>query len=639
MASEEISLTRSTGRWWRYVVALFSVAGLFIVVNHVFILGIFGIVLLERAYLYALLAAFLPLVFILFPAKKRLSKTEIPWYDILLFIITLIVFSILSAHGVAILNLGYEVIAPLYMSVISFLGWLLILEAVRRAAGWLLCLIFLAFSVFPLYTAYMPGFLEGYSLSFLETVGYHMMGDDSVLGVVMKVYGRLLCGFLVFGVGLVALGGGKVFMDFALAAFGKHRGGAAKVSVVASGLYGSMSGSSVSNIVTTGAITIPAMKKTGYPPYYAAAVEATASTGGILMPPVMGAVAFIMATILGIPYLNVCIAAALPALLYYFGIFVQVDAHAAINKLRGLDPSELPSLKQALKEMWPFFLALALLVYFLYLRLEAQAAFYALGVLVLLVLRKREQRRAFKQIVSIFIQDSGKVLAQMIAILAGVGFIVGALSVTGVGSAFTSGVVNLAGGNLFLLLLSGAFASYILGLGMTATPCYIFLAVMLAPALITSGLNEIAIHLGIVYWGILANITPPVAVSCLVAAGIAGAKFFKTGWQSMRLAAVIYFLPFFFIVQSALCFQGSPLEVIRAFFSALTGVWLLASSLEGYLMWLGRLNPFARVFFSIAGILLCFPSWQTEIAGIALVIITFSIRIAMPYLIVGRKSA
>lgn len=613
---------RTLNWWWYYIFITLTVVGMAVVVSQVFLIHPFGLmVLMVNTYLYALLAMFLSPVFILFPATKQASRKTVAWYDILLFSLSLATFAYLSIHGFDIHSRGWLFATPLHISILSMIACLLILEAVRRAAGPVLFAVCAIFAAFPLYTGYLPGFLEGQQLSFLDTVGYHILGMSSILGIPMGVFGRLLCGFMLFGVAVMSLGGGKFFLNFAFALLGTYRGGPAKVAVVASSLFGSMSGSAISNVVTTGSMTIPAMKKTGYPPYYAGAIEACASTGGMLMPPVMGVTAFVMAELLGIPYFTICLAAAIPSILYYIGLFIQVDAYAAKTGIKGLERREIPSLGETLKEGWFYIFAIIVLVYFLYLRLEAQAPFYATGVLLLLAMMRKETRLNLKRSMQ-FIVSVGKVLAELATILAGVGFLIGSFSITGVGGTFAREVLALAGGNMVLMLIFGAVASYIMGMGMTVTACYIFLAIVLAPGLVSMGFNVLAIHLFVLYWGILSAITPPVAVVSFTAAGVAGASFFKTGFQSMRLAVVIYFIPFFFVFCPALVLQGSLIETIHAFSTAVIGIILLGGGLEGYLVGLGRVKLPLRVLACISGMLLMFPSWETDLLGIALALVT-----------------
>jgi len=428
----------------------------------------------------------------------------------------------------------------------------------------------------------------------------------------------LLVGFVLFGAALQATGGGKFFLDFAFALMGGAQGGPAKVSVISSGLFGTMSGSVISNVLVDGPFTIPAMKKAGYPPHYAAAIEAVTSTGGALMPPVMGASAFVMASFLGVSYATVVISAIVPALLYYGGLFFQVDAYARRAGLKGMSKEELPSLWITLKNGWFYcFALLALVVLIFFLKTEAQAPFYAMLILFLCAMFRLETRMSLKGILE-FLAECGKIMAQLTAILAGIGLVIGSLSMTGVAHSFSRELVAFAGGSIPTLLLIGALTSFILGMGMTATACYIFLAITLAPALTTLGLNPVAVHLFVLYWGLVSFITPPVALGAITAAPIAGAGAMETGYAAMRLGSSIYFVPFFFILNPALILIGSPADIVLSVITGFIGIYLISGSLEGYIFGLGKIPGTWRILISISGLLLAAPQRISEIIGLAI---------------------
>jgi TRAP transporter 4TM/12TM fusion protein len=605
------------GLWWVVLLA-FSAVGIALAVLQIFLLKPFGFMQIETGYFYCLIAFYGSLVFLLFPARETSPRERVPWYDAFLFFLCLGVSLYFSSVALKVVERGWEFVAPPLPTMFSLILWILMLEAVRRVAGGVLLGTCFFFSVYPLFAHLMPGFLEGRDFPLLAAARYHAMSVDSILGIPMKVVGSLLIGFMIFGVVLQSTGGGRFFINFALALWGHSRGGPAKVAVISSALFGTMSGSVISNVVSTGSMTIPTMKRTGYPPYYAGAVEACASTGGALMPPVMGTAAFIMSSFLSIPYWKVCLAALVPSVLYYLGLFLQADGYAARVGLKGLDRKDLPSLGGTLKDGWFYLLALAVLVYLLlYLKVEAWAPFYASALLILLAMTKRESRlswRTFLQLVT----GTGKFLSELVAILGAIGLVIGALSMTGVAHAFSRELVSFAGGNIVLLLLIGAFTSFILGMGMTASACYIFLAIVLAPALTASGLNPLAVHLFVMYWGLVSFITPPVALGAITAASIAQADGVKTGLQAMRLGAVIYFVPFFFVFNPALILQATLSEAIFPLATATVGVFLISGSLEGYLQGLGNLKLHSRIGLIVAGLLLAVPEWRTDLAGLAL---------------------
>ncbi|MDH3792118.1 MAG: TRAP transporter fused permease subunit, partial [Rhodospirillales bacterium] len=553
------------------------------------------------------------LTFIFFPAGRRARRDGVPWYDAALFAVSLGVCLFFFLNAVNIVDQGWEFVAPDHAIYASYLLWLLVLEAVRRAGGIAIFTIVLVLSLYPIFADRMPGPIAGLASTLGESAAYHTMSIESILGIPMRAFAELVIGFLIFGVALQHSGGGKFFLNLAFALLGGVRGGAAKVSIFASGLMGSMSGSVITNVLTTGVMTIPAMRRTGFRPAYAGGVEACASTGGVLMPPVMGATAFIMATIIEVPYVDIAVAAIIPSALYFFGLFVQIDAAAARQDLKGLPREELPALGRTLTEGWYFVLAFTLLVFMLvYLRREALAPFYATAILIALNQIFPHNRWGRKQLLD-FVVATGKLLTELTAILAAVGLIVGALSMTGMAGTLVNDLVFLAGGSVLVLLLMGAVTSFIMGIGMTVTAAYIFLAIILAPALIQGGLSPMAVHLFILYWGMMSYITPPVALGAFAAAALAQASPMRTGLEAMRLGSIIYFIPFFFVLEPALILDGAWPDILLSTASAFLGIVLAAGALQGYLLLVGDLTRHAvlqwplRVLILLAGLLLAMP--------------------------------
>jgi TRAP transporter 4TM/12TM fusion protein len=613
---------RGFGKVWGLIFVVITALGVVFSLNEIFLLGL---VYHEFVYYYGLLAIFLSSSFLIFPISKVAPKDRVPWYDILLFLLSIACCAYFMFNAERIANEGWVTAGPTSSTIVSIFMWGLVLEALRRAGGLSLFAFTLFFSLFPLFADHMPGFLEGTGWSLSEAGRFYAMTHESIIGIPTRVFCDLVIGFMVFGSALNATGGGSFFIKFAFAIFGGVRGGPAKVSVVASSLFGTISGSAVSNVVVTGCVTIPTMKRAGYEAKYAAAVEACASSGGCIMPPVMGAVAFIMASFLNIPYSEVCLTAIVPALLYYWGLFVQIDGHAAQKRLLKIPKTELPTLKETIKGGWIYLFSIITLIYLLfYLRREAQAPYIATVVLLIGTMFKKETRLNWNRLYDLIL-DSGKILSDMVAILAGIGLIMGGFSMTGVAISFASQLVHIVGGNNFLLLLMGAVISYILGMGMTVSACYIFLAMILVPALIPSGFNVIALHFFVLYCGIWSFITPPVALASYVAAVIGGADFWKTGLQSMRLGFVKYLIPFFFVYDPSLVFQGSDpyflifIKIMKSFLA----VWILGSSIEGYLLVVGKLGIMKRAIYFIAGILLFCPGWMTDIIGFLMFVIMF----------------
>jgi TRAP transporter 4TM/12TM fusion protein len=417
---------------------------------------------------------------------------------------------------------------------------------------------------------------------------------------------------VMFGAVLQYTGAAPFFNNLAFALFGSVRGGPAKVAIFASGLMGSVSGSVVSNVLTTGVVTIPAMKRTGFEPAYAGGVEACASTGGVLMPPVMGATAFVMASFLGVPYAQIALAALVPSLLFYFGLFVQIDGYAARRGLKGLPRAELPSIRETIAAGWQYVFVLALLVWMLLvLQQEAIAPFYATALLLVINQFSSSHRLNWKKLGLLFEGICGA-LGELSALLAGVGLIIGSLSVTGLAGTLANDLVYLAGNNIYVLLVMGAITSFIFGMGMTITACYIFLAIVLAPPLVAAGFDPVAVHLFMLYWGMVSFITPPVALAAFVAAGIAKARPMDVGLRAVRLGSTMYFVPFFFVLNPALILRGDLWEILVVVGTAVLGIWLIASAIEGYLIGLGRMDSgvggaVARLLLFASGMAMALP--------------------------------
>ena len=603
--------TERLGRKYTPIFAVISLCGILLSINEIFMVGF---VYHEFFYYYGLLAIFLSSVFVLYPATKATLK-RLPWYDVVLFLLTAFSCGYMMMHAFQISDEGWVYVGPVESTVISLLLWGLCLEALRRVGGLPLFFFAAFFSFFPIFAEHMPSFLEGAGWSISNAAMFQAMTREGIIGIPTRIFCNMIVGFMIFGVTLQETGGAKFFIDLSFALFGKVRGGPAKVAVVSSAFFGSMSGSAISNVVTTGALTIPTMKKTGYPPHYAAAVEACSSAGGCIMPPVMGAVAFIMASFLQVPYAEVVKAATIPALLYFFGLFVQIDGFAAKTGLAGLPKEELPSFKETLKSGWIYIFALITLVYLLfYLRRESQAPYYASVMLLIGATLRKETRPNLKTLYTIIIR-SGKLLAEMLGVMAGVGLIIGGLSMTGVAVSFSSELINMVGQNAFLLLLVGAFVSFILGMGMTISACYVFLAIVLIPALTPFGFDEMAIHLFVLYCGLFSFITPPVALAAYAAANIAQADPWKTGVQSMKLGFVKYLIPFFIVYEPALILHGDIFTIMLTVTGAFIGVTLIGSSIEGYLMGVGKLGLSSRALLALSGFALFQPGFLYDVLG------------------------
>lgn len=605
--------TRAGGFAYLFLLATAAV-GLFLVVNQVFNLSLGGFLPISTRYYYLLIGLFLAAAFILFPARAA-DADRVRFYDWGLVLLSYGASGYLAWYAEDIISGGWDILAPDTPAMVSTLFTALALEGVRRTGGLALFVICAGFGLYPLFADQMPGVLWGTAFSFAETMAGHAMGVESIIGIPMRVVADTLIGFIIFGVVLTGTGGGAFFMDFASALMGKSRGGPAKVAIVSSGFFGSLSGSVISNVVTTGAMTIPTMRRCGYHREYAAAVEACASTGGALMPPVMGTVAFIMASFLNMSYGEIMVAAAVPAILYYAALLLQADTFAARNGLKGLSADQIPAMLATLKDGWYYLVALGALVYLLLVvGSEAHAPYYVSLVTIACAAVFGRGKVSLNGLLDIIV-DIGRNVAHLVAILAGVGLIVGALSVTGVGNAFSRELVQYAGQSVPLLLILGALTSFILGMGMTVSACYVFLAIVLAPALTQLGLDPLAVHMFVLYWGMLSYITPPVALASVAAAAIAGAQPLKSGFLSMRLGAVVFILPFIFVVNPALILNGSLEEILIALTTTSIAVWLLSSGFERYLYGFGPLTVWQGGLLLLGGGSLMLPEHRTDMVG------------------------
>ena len=588
----------------RSVVALLAIAALLLAMDTLRVFAgeqwLGSWVRIESQYYYGLCALLLPPVFWVYPLNKYL--------DSLLSLASIGVLGILFANAEVALDEAWEFGAPDWVVYVSIALWALVLEALRRAGGIALCIIAGLFSILPIVTEFLPGPLNGLPASWGETAAYHAISIESIFGLPFQAFANLVIGFVVFGVVLQHTGGGAFFLNLAFALLGHQRGGPAKVAIVSSGLMGSMSGSVVTNVLTTGQLTIPAMKNAGMAPRIAGGVEACASTGGVLLPPIMGSTAFVMATLLEIPYVEVAVAAAIPALIYFLSLYLQIDAYAGKESLVGLAEEDVPSLLDTIKKGWFYLGAFGLLVFLLiFLQREALAPYYATAALLVLNQFSSEHKLDWRGLLDLLFM-TGKLLIELIVILAGVGLIVGALSLTGLSGTLVNDLLSIAGDELGVLLLMGALTSFVLGIGMTVTAAYIFLAVVLAPALVGQDLVPLSAHLFILYWAMLSYITPPVALGAYAAASIAEAKPLETGLSAMRLGSIIYLVPFIFVLDTTFIMEGSWTHIALSLLECMIGIWLIVGALQGFVTGIGVVSAmYMRIALGIAGLLIAAP--------------------------------
>ena len=465
----------------------------------------------------------------------------------------------------------------------AILALVLLLEGMRKAAGLPITILVWVLIGYALFGGLLPALLQAQAQSVGDLSMYLFADTNGVPGRVMIVVGTLVLGFVVLGRVMELSGAIRFFTDLSLALMGSHRGGPAKVAVLASGAFGSINGTAVGNIMSTGIVTIPLMKEAGFRARFAAAIEAVASNGGQFAPPVMGATAFLIAEFLQVSYTQVVFAALIPAVLYYVCLLLQVDAIAARFGLHGLPRSELPRVGSVFRQGWFFFLPLVLLIWLLFFLLLDPAWSALAAAAALLVLNAiRERRLPRLTTLRELLTGAGESMLPLLMIAGGAGIVIGIMNITGLGfslSIMLSEVGENAG--LLVMLLLTALLSIVLGMGMPTTAIYVVLSVVLAPALVDMGIGAMAAHLFIFYFGLLSFLTPPVAVASFVAAGLAGSNMWATAWEGMKLAAMAYLLPLLWVYNPALLLDGSAWEIALVTGTALVAAALMARGLQG----------------------------------------------------------
>jgi len=512
----------------------------------------------------------------------------------------------------------------------SFLALALVLEATRRTVGWPLVIIT---SLFLLYTFFghllpLPLSHKGYGLDRVTTTFF--MTNNGLFGVALKTMSYFIFLFIVFGAFFGISGGTEFFIDLASSVFGKLRGGPAKIAVVSSGMMGTISGSAVANTVTTGTFTIPLMKRIGFESHVAGAVEATASSGGALMPPVMGAAAFVMAEYLNVPYLSICKAALLPALLYYLSIFSIVHFYSLKIGIRGMPEDEIPSMKDVFRKKWLFLIPLFILVFTLILGYSPRIAIlYTLLATVIVSFFRREMRITPSRFLQALAQ-SGFDSVMVSCACAAAGIVIGVVLMTGMGTKITDLVLHISAGSLAIALPITMLASLLFGMGLPTVVCYVLLAATVAPSLVEMGVIPLAAHLYIFYFGMLCMVTPPVAFAAYAGAAIAKADPMKTGFSAWTFALAGFLLPYMFVYNTSLLLMGSPADIVLAVLTSMIGIICLASGIIGYLFKETKLLE--RLLLFAAAFLLIKPGILTDIIGLLCVgmVVILQLRTKLP---------
>ena len=575
----------------------------------------FGLTLYKEQYLGLFLALFLASAFLNLPAWSGASRNSVSWYDYLLALAAVVVFG-----RVAIFYEDLQIMvgfAPWSVAVWGLAAILLILECVRRVIGWPLIAIAVIFIFYARFAYLAPGLLNARGVSWNRLFTFMYLDGNSILGIPTGVAGIMVVGFLFFGSCLFLVGGGEFLSDLAMALMGRQRGGAAKVAVIASGMFGSLSGSASANVAVTGMVTIPLMKKTGYQAHFAGAVEAAASTGGLVLPPVMGITAFMIAEFLGMPYYEVALSAAIPAILYYVALLIQVHLEAVRTGITGLPPEELPRLRVVVKGGWIYVIPIVALLYFLFFKHmdPGASAMYAALIMLAVGLLRPQNRRGFGRKVADAAQDTGLQVLVVGAACATAGLVIGSVALTNLGLSLSKTLIVLSGGNSLLLLFLAAIGAIILGMGMPIAATYIMLAILIVPALVQIGLDPLASHMFINFFAAMSFVTPPVCIAAFVAAGIAKCKPMSCGFTATRLGIGAYLVPFAFCYSGGLLLYGGVFNILEAVIPVTAGIVLIAMGLSGYLY---RNIPLAfRALAVVGGILMMAPQPRVILAGLA----------------------
>jgi len=573
------------------------------------------------------------LVFLLIPATSKAPKDRVPWYDV--------IFAILALSSNFYIFFMYETVCENYAAPISefnflvgIIALLLLLEGARRTVGIELTILSV-FSIFYMYFGSLfPGFLKFKGVSIHRIIEIMAWTPEGPYGLVLEVSATVIYLFVLFGSFLSKTGIGSLFNDLALGLCGQARGGGAKVSVVTSCLMGMVSGSAVSNVLTTGSFTIPLMRKVGYKPSFAAAVEAVSSTGGQIMPPIMGAAAFIIASILGIPYFMVIKAAFIPALFYFIAVWIAIDLRAAARNLKGLEKEEIPSYKKTFREKGLLLIPILTLVVLIVQGFSTLfCVFYSIVATIIISSINKKTRMSLRDFISTLIEGAENSLS--IATACGVvGFTVAMIGATGIGMTLGMGIIGIAGGNKFFCLILIAISSIILGTGLPPTACYVVVAVVSAPILVNfMGIQPLVAHFFVFYYGILAVITPPVALASFTAAGLVGESYYKVGWEAFKIGVPAYVLPFIFIVSPALLLiDFTILGLVVGLLKCTIVALAMGVATQGY--FIDKVGYIPRILLVISSILIMYTEPWSDFIGILISLIVFLVH----YLIVKKKS-
>jgi TRAP transporter 4TM/12TM fusion protein len=607
-------------------IALAGLVGFSVFQLYTAIFGVFTAQLQRSIHL----AFALGLIFLLFPAskKKLRDKTkgrfQVAWYDGLLAIIGVYVGMYWPLNfEELVFRVGRLTTLDL---IVGFLAIVLVLEATRRVVGLPITIITSIFLLYAYLGPYMPGFLQHRGLSIDRIIRSMYYTTEGILGTPLGVSSTFIFLFLLFGAFLVKTGVGQYFNDLALVIAGKRVGGPAKVAIFSSALQGTISGSSVANVVTSGSFTIPMMKRLGYRKEFAGGVEAAASTGGQLMPPIMGAAAFLMVEFIGgITYWEIAKAATIPALLYFTGIWIMTHFEAKRIGLRGLTEDEMPNRKAVLARIYLLFPIVAVIFFLMSGTSVTRAALYAILSAIIVGAINKETRMGIGDFIDALANGARTALG-VAAATAAAGMIVGVVTLTGLGLKLANSLVSLSGENLLLTLFFTMIASLILGMGSPTTANYVITSTIAAPALIVLSVPELSAHMFVFYFGIVADITPPVALAAFAAAGVSGGEPLKTGVQSAKLAIAAFIIPYIFVLSPELMMIDTTWQsLLWVLFTSLTGMISIGAGMIGY--WYRRTHIVERIAAVAAGVMLIYPEGSTDLIGLGLFIALLALQL------------
>ncbi len=582
---------------------------------------------LEELRLTTFVAFIVFIGYLMYPAKKGKQKVNyMPWYDVILMVLGTGSFLYYAANAVSIIQQGsnFEV----YQIIIGIIGVLTLAELCRRSVGLPIVIVATCFIVYALLWGLSNPTVWG-KLNYM--IRYLFYGKEGILSTPVNVCSKFIVVFIIFGAFLERTGIADFFIKISNSIVGGFSGGPAKVAVVASALEGMVSGSSVANTVGSGSVTIPLMKRTGYKPEFAAAAEASASTGGQIMPPIMGAAAFLMADYVGVPYSNIVVRAILPAVLYFAGIFIAVHLEAKKEGLRGLTKEELPRLVPLLKKTY-LLLPLIILIYLVGTSQKSiqYAAAIAIVVAIVVSLFNKEERITFKRIWEA-LAAGGQGMITVAAACGVAGIIAGTITMTGLANIMINGIVALAGNQVIIALFLTMLCCIVLGMGVPTTANYCIMAATCAPILIRMGVPAIAAHFFVFYFGIVADLTPPVALAAYAGAAIAQGNPMKTAVTATKLAIGAFIVPYVFALNPAMLFiDTTAIEVITICITSLVGIFAVSAALEGYFV--KHMPVYQRIISVIGGLLLIYPGIVTDIIGVVLVAVVVVLQF-----VVGRE--